>query len=222
MFDAGAEKIFIVDETGRILNREQSLALIVYLLGRSDNFKTIAIPVNESNIVEEIAKKNNISVIRTKTNLRSMMETATERSVNFFGEGQGGFIFPEFQPAFDAMCSTAKLLELLSDVGVPVSDIVDSFPKKCMIIEKIPCPHMLKGIVIRSIISLEKNVKMELIDGVKLYFGNDWTLITGHPDIQELNIYCESENALRADQLCQKYKSIIKEIIAKQLGKNQL
>ena len=55
-------------------------------------------------------------VTRTKTDVRSLMATAAEskEGIALAGDTDGGFIFPQFHPAFDALFSFAKLLELLA------------------------------------------------------------------------------------------------------------
>ena len=114
MFDAGAEKIFLVDETGRILSGDETLALMTLLALKQRPKKSIAMPVTSSRVMEEIAKHHYGKVIRTKTNTRALMEAASMNDVSFVGERTGGFIFPKFQISFDAMLSVAKLLEYLS------------------------------------------------------------------------------------------------------------
>ena len=47
----------------------------------------------------------------------SLMEAASAESVTFAASTGGGFIWPDFLPAYDAMATLAKLLDLLAVTG---------------------------------------------------------------------------------------------------------
>lgn len=219
MFDTGAEKIFLVDEEGRVLDGDSLLSLITYLVVNDGSAKRIAVPVTASSVIEDIASKKGVQVIRTRTNLRAMMETSAQEDVGFFGEGLGGFIYPGFQPSFDAMLSTTKFLDLLSASQEPISKIVDSLPKKQLLKDKVPCPNELKGMVLRSLLDSEKEGKASLFDGVKITFGKNWVFINGHQDKQEMQVFSESDDINQAKQLLSIYKEKIKTLVSKQLLK---
>lgn len=218
LFDTGAEKIFLIDEKGSVLSGDLALSLMVKLMVIS-GAKTIAVPVNASSAVDEIASEKKVKVFRTKTSHRSMMETAVESKVDMFGENTGGYIFPGFQPSFDSMLSTAKLFELLLKPEVPMSEIVESLPKKYLLKDQVPCPNALKGMVIRYIVDEARDERPELIDGVKLRFGSDWVLVNGHAHKQEIYIISESDKEDTARKLMSKYKDTIKKLISDNLGK---
>ena len=53
-----------------------------------------------------------MEVVRTKVSLPALMEASTAPGVVFAGSLGGGYIFPQFLPAYDAVMSLGKLLEL--------------------------------------------------------------------------------------------------------------
>jgi mannose-1-phosphate guanylyltransferase/phosphomannomutase len=218
MFDTGAEKIFIVDEKGRVLDGDISLSLLIYLVG-SSGARSIAVPVTASSAVDDIAAKLNLKIFRTGTGHRAMMEAASENKVDFFGEHLGGYIFPGFQPSFDSMLSTSKLFELLLMPKEPMSEIVDSLPRKSMMIDHIPCPNALKGTVLRYMVDNAKTDKVDMIDGVKIHLGDDWVLVNGHAHRQEIYIISESADEKEAKKLLDQYRQDVKKLISEQLGK---
>jgi mannose-1-phosphate guanylyltransferase / phosphomannomutase len=219
MFDAGAEKIFIVDEKGRVLDGYMSLLLFVSLVSSYGTKKDISVPVTASSVVEAIAAKNNISVVRSRASLHSIMETASRSGVQFVGEDSGGYIFPEFHPSFDAMLSSVKLLGLLANCGCPVSSVVESIPRRNMAKDSVPCPNSLKGTIIRQFFEDNRDGRATLLDGVKIELGKDWVLINGHPDRQEIMIYAESDSPRTAKDLALKYFEKIKGVVASHLKK---
>ncbi len=219
MFDAGAEKIFLVDEKGSVLDGQVGLLLFVNLVISYGSKKPIAVPANASSAIEELAKQKNINVIRSRTSLHSIMETASKYELQFVGEDTGGYIFPEFHPSFDAMLSTVKLLSMLSNCGCPMSSVVNALPLRSIAKETLPCPNSLKGLIIRKFFEDNKAKNVTLFDGVKIQDGSDWILITGHPDKQEIVLYSESDRFDSAKKMILFYKNEIKKMISEQLKK---
>lgn len=211
MMDAGAEKIFIVDETGRILSDEISLALMALLVMKtSPDGSKISVPITTSRIIEEMAEKNKCSVIRTKTSLRSMMDTAITENVIFASDGNGGFIFPKFQPALDGMISICKLVEMLAEVKQPISEIVKEIPQSHLIKIQVPCPWEYKGTVMRKLIEYTNDLKRELIDGVKVYFDKNWILVIPDPDKPFFHVIVEATSNEISNKLINDYSENIK------------
>jgi len=212
MIDVGAEKFFIVDETGRILSDDIALALMSCLVMKTSRESTkVAAPITASRIIEEMGEKYNSVVLRTKTSVRAMMETAVSENVQFIGDGNGGFVFPKFQPALDAMVSICKFMEMLSIANKPVSEIVKEIPHSHVIKIQIPCPWEFKGTVMRNLIEDTKNMTTELLDGVKICLDDrDWVLIIPDPDKPFFHIYMESSNPEKANKLIKEFTDKIK------------
>ncbi|HBC76567.1 MAG TPA: nucleotidyltransferase [Candidatus Wallbacteria bacterium] len=212
MFDASCEKIYLVDETGRILTDDMLLSIMCYLTMKTAGGKTaIAVPVIASKIIEDMAAKFGCKVVRTKTMLRNMMEAALAENVLLVGDGVGSFGFPAFQPASDGLITLAKLLEMLAVVKKPLSEIEKEIPASRLIKVQLPCPWECKGTVMRNLIEDTKNLKTDLIDGVKIYFDNqDWILIIPDPDRPFFHIYVETSTEEVSNRLIKQYSDKIR------------
>ncbi|MEK6646189.1 MAG: mannose-1-phosphate guanyltransferase [Candidatus Firestonebacteria bacterium] len=210
LMDAGGEKIFMVDELGKVVSGDDALGLIVSLVLSSNPFSTIAVPVTASRNIEEIAKKNGSIVLRTRTTYRSMMDTAQKKDVIFVGENKGGYIFSKFNTTFDAMMSIAKLLEFLAKHKVKISTVLKKLPKSVIIREHISCPWELKGTIMRNLIEATKSHKVDLIDGVKVYHNRDWVIIVPDQEMPLLHINAEASDEQKARTLVNKYIEQIK------------
>ena len=58
----------------------------------------------------------------------------------FAGAVGGGYVFPEFLPAYDAIASLCKLLELLAPVDRKLSELVARLPVSHVVHRQVPCP----------------------------------------------------------------------------------
>ncbi|MFH1825226.1 MAG: mannose-1-phosphate guanyltransferase [Candidatus Firestonebacteria bacterium] len=212
MFDAGSEKIFIVDDKGKILNGDESLCLLSYLAFNLNPSSALAIPISASSSIDMMAKKHGGKVIRTKTNCRSMMESAFSGKVVFVGERKGGYIFPEFQPALDAMMSIVKILEATAKVGENLSDILKKLPQSKIIREHVASQWEFKGTIMRNLIELakDKNAKAELIDGIKIFEKEGWIIIIPDSERPLFHVNAEGKTIEASRKLVDKYAKMIK------------
>lgn len=173
MIDAGGEKLVVVDETGNIINSDRLLVLVTKLfLEANPGAKKIAVPISASMEVDLIAKEYNVDVIKTKDSHLGMMGAATEAGISFVGGTRGGFIFPEFGFAADAMFAAAKILELLALTERKFGALDREVPRLSMVKRMVPCPWELKGKIMRHFMKESENKKSDFVDGIKLYLNS--------------------------------------------------
>ncbi|MBD0303115.1 MAG: mannose-1-phosphate guanyltransferase, partial [Tolypothrix sp. T3-bin4] len=112
---ANGEQMILVDESGIAIRGEMLTALMVDLILTSNPRGTVVVPVHASSAVEQIARRHDGKVIRTKANPTALMEACqTSPSVVLGGSGDTGFIIPQLHPGFDGMFCIAKLIEMLT------------------------------------------------------------------------------------------------------------
>ncbi|HVZ79555.1 MAG TPA: mannose-1-phosphate guanyltransferase [bacterium] len=210
LFDAGAEKIFVVDEKGHLLHGTELLALFsLYTYNRTPGAKTV-VPVNGSQILDDLAKAKGGKLQRTRINYYSLMEAAAQKDVAFAGESDGGLIFPKFAPIMDAMMSTAKLMEVIALEKKPISHYLEQLPKKIQVSQKVPCSWEMKGTIMRHLIEDTANEKRELIDGVKLTLNGSSVMILPDADMAIFHVSAESETEKKAQELVASFSEKIK------------
>lgn len=176
MIDAGGEKLVVVDETGNIINSDRLLVLVTKLFLEANlGTKKIAVPISASMEVDLIAKEHNVEVIKTKDSHLGMMGAATETGISFVGGTRGGFIFPEFGFAADAMFAAAKILELLALTGRKLGALDRELPSLSMVERLVPCPWELKGKIMRHFMKETENQKRDFVDGIKIYLDSGKT-----------------------------------------------
>jgi mannose-1-phosphate guanylyltransferase/phosphomannomutase len=210
LMDAGGEKVFLVDETGKILSGDEALSALILLGLKSGEVHALAVPVSASQAIEQMADPFGAEVIRTRMAYRSMMEVAASGKVQFVGEGKGGFIFPRFHPAMDAQCATVKTLEWLARAGEPLSRIRATVPAYRMVREHIPCQWEMKGAIMRHLIDETQGTRVELLDGVKIYQDGAWVIVVPDGDRPLFHVNAEAPTEPEARALSQKYIDLIR------------
>lgn len=213
MLDTGAEKVFICDERGTLMRGDHELAVMAVLAGKATKSAQIAVPVRASRVLDRLGKQFGFKVVRTKTSARDMMEVSSRPGITMVGENLGGFIFPEFQTAFDAMFTTVKLLELTARTGAKLSEISAAVPKIVMIWRDVSCAPAKKGLVLRKIVDEVKDEEVDLTDGVKIFDGEDWVLVLPDPARPIIHVCAEADNETSAQKLINRYIEKIDAVI---------
>jgi len=101
---ANGEQLILVDEAGIPIRGEMLTALMIDMILTAHPRGTVVVPVNASSAVEQIARRHEGWVIRTKANPTALMEAChTNPNVVLGGSGEMGFIFPQLHPGFGAL-----------------------------------------------------------------------------------------------------------------------
>ncbi|MGZ3496750.1 MAG: sugar phosphate nucleotidyltransferase [Vulcanimicrobiaceae bacterium] len=185
LVDHDGESFSLVDDTGRIITGTRLLALLTLLVVRNYPNARIAVPVTAPRAIEDIAREYAAEVTRTRSDRRSLMALAERQggSLAFAGSASYEFVFPELHPALDALYAVAKLLELLAQEQRKLSELVDMLPDWRMASRSVTCPWEHKGRIMRTLISEQRNNKIELFDGLRVTRDNGWVLVL--PDASE-------------------------------------
>ncbi len=207
--DPGGERIFIVDDRGRVLDGVKMLAVMTSLFLRQYRGATVAAPVTAPSALQHIAEHYEGHIQHTKVLPYAMMTAAGREGVVLVGDGRGGFVFPALQPAFDGMLAIAKLLELLATFQMRLSEVVDDLPAYYMSNTRVACPWEHKGKVMRILSEQYRERRAKPIDGIKIDLGNEWVLVLPDADSPLFHIFAESVSSEQAQALAEKYARVV-------------
>ncbi len=177
LLDVVAERLYIVDSSGRTLSNDMALLLVVLLFLEIYKPEKIAVPITASQEVEKLAEERGVEVIRTRDDHRAMMEVAELAGVGLVGGTRGGFIYPDFQVGSDAMFATVKILELLAKSGRKIADLVEEIGEPKLVKREVFCPRERKGKVMRALLKETEGISQDLIDGIRLHYPGGWVLL---------------------------------------------
>jgi mannose-1-phosphate guanylyltransferase / phosphomannomutase len=214
VIDPGGEHLTLIDDTGRVLDDTQALLAFVTLVsGHLAEGEAIAVPLSATMQVEALAGQKDVEVVRTKLSNAALMAAARKGRVGFAASTDGGFVIPTFLPAFDAAAALVKLLELLAYDAVPLSKVVDDLPPVHIVRETVVTPWEQKGAVMRTLVELSKDRKVDLVDGVKVHHEGGWALALPDPEEPVTHLWAESDSAAAARRLAQEYARRIRQLL---------
>lgn len=218
---ANGEQFILVDESSLPIRGEILTALMVNTIFTANPRSTVVVPVNASSAVEEIARRHDGKVIRTKVNPTALMAASQDNpNVVLGGNSDMGFIFPQLHPGFDAMFSIAKLIEMLTIQERSLADIRNDLPNICHKSYSIRCPWKVKGSLMRYLVETHPPENLELIDGVKIVnpHNDKWILIL--PDAGEplVHLYANSRDRTWVDQQLAEYRQRVQSFVDHEQG----
>jgi mannose-1-phosphate guanylyltransferase/phosphomannomutase len=214
VFDRSAERLFLIDETGREVRPDQALLLYLHLLAMSTTGK-IAVPITATSQVEEVVG-DRLEVVRTTATLAGLTQAAAEDGIVFAGAPGGGYVFPGFLPAYDASASLCKLLELLAPVDQPLSKLVAALPRPTLIHRQLQCPWALKGTVMRVLNERFADANVDLRDGIKIFDERGWVQVLPDADEPLVHLYAEGESAEDSEDLETELRTLVTEVIERE------
>jgi len=213
VFDAAAERLYIVDERGREIPVEQALLLFLRLIGSNGRHGKLAFPITVTSHVDALLEGSGLEVVRTPASLGDLTKAAAEEGVIFAGAVGGGYVFPEFLPAYDAIASLCKLLELLAPEPGPLSGLVAGLPASTLVHRQLSCPWALKGVVMRVMTERLRDRKLDLMDGIKVFEERGWAQILPDPDQPIVHIYAEGRTDEDSKALEAEFRAMVEEIM---------
>ena len=212
VFDQSGERLYLVDDQGHEVPVDQTLLLYVRLLAERGLHGKAAFPNTVTSKVDELAG-DALEIIRTPNSLSDLTSAAAEPGVVFAGAVGGGYVFPDFLPAYDAVASLAKLLELLAPVGRPLSQLVAELPEPTLIHRRLACPWAKKGLVMRVLNERLAGRDLDLTDGIKLRDERGWSQVLPDPDEPLVHLYAEGETLQVSEELEQEVRELVEEIL---------
>ena len=212
--DPSGERLYLVDERAREVPVEQELLLFLSLLASDGKRGRLALPITVTSLVEQVVADSELEVERTPASLPALTAAAAKEGVLFAGSAAGGFVFPDFVPAYDGVASLCKLLELLAPVRRPLSELVDELPQSTVVHRQVRCPFARKGAVMRVLTERMRDREVDLLDGIKVFEDGGWAQVLPDPAEPLVHVYAEGSTEEEAQALEERYTALVQEIIA--------
>ncbi len=135
--DPDADRLAIVDETGRYIGEELTLALAAW--HRLEQARgPVVINMSTSRVTEDLGRRHGCPVLRTPVGEINVVERMIAEGALLGGEGNGGVIDPRIGYVRDSFAAMAMVLDLMADSGVPLSQLVAELPSYTMIKDQYP------------------------------------------------------------------------------------
>ncbi|WP_449463464.1 hypothetical protein PQ610_03300 [Tardisphaera miroshnichenkoae] len=187
--DCDADRVAVFDGRGTFLSQTRVLAYFLKKKAEVKKGGVMATTVDVGMAVDDVAKRYNVSVVRTR--LGGSHEIAMSRDdVILFGE-PWKVMDPDWGPWADGIRVAIQLAEDVMEKGVGISDLLSDIPdypnaREDFVYKKWD-PEKLESVA-SSALGPEK---VEDYDGVKLVFDDGWLLFRKSGTEEKIRLYAE-------------------------------
>jgi len=175
--DPDVDRLALVDETGRAIGEDYTLAFAVaaVLDGRISTAETPTVVVNLSTslVVEDAARSRGARFVRAPVGEANVARVIRDEGALIGGEGNGGVMLPALHIGRDAPLGVALILHLLAVTGVTLSQLVAAAPRYTIVKAKGPRGPELRPLYDRLRQSFPDATADER-DGLRLSWHDRW------------------------------------------------
>ena len=182
------------------------------VIGRPEVLR-VALPVSAPEPAEDMCRRAGAALIWTKLSASHLMEVASRPGVAFAAGQEGGYIFPRFLPAYDAIAALVHTLALLATTGATLSRVVTGLPPAFTAHEGVVTPWEKKGTVMRAVMELSKDRPTVLVDGVKVLYDDGWCLVVPDPEEPLTHVWAEATTEATALRRAQDYARQLRNVL---------
>lgn len=171
--DPDADRLAIVDENGRYIGEEYTLALAAkYIFSHKKGMA--AANLSTSRMIDDIAAQAGCKVIRTPVGEANVAGAMIKNNCVIGGEGNGGVIDLRVGPVRDSLVAMAFILQLCAETGKKISQLVGEISAYRMIKQKFSADKKQATEIIEQTKQIFKQAKINTADGCRFDFADGW------------------------------------------------
>ena len=171
--DPDADRLALVDETGRALSEEYTLALAAdeVLAARRG---PVVVNLSTSSLIDVVADRHGVVLHRTPVGEAHVVARMLETGAVVGGEGNGGVILPALHPGRDAVLGMALILQILAAREQSLSRQVEQYPPFYMTKNKVALEGPFSTERVREALGALRPIEVDTQDGVKAVLREGW------------------------------------------------
>ncbi|MGA2386897.1 MAG: phosphomannomutase/phosphoglucomutase [Candidatus Bathyarchaeia archaeon] len=201
-FDADGDRALFADEKGRVMMAEQSAVLLMRDLMKTRRGPVVA-NIECSSLLDEEAAKFGQQVFRIPVGHTFLVQQTKEHNAILGVEKSGHICVPKFTWFDDAIINSVYLMEIVSNLGKKVSEVVDKLPKEFFDRVELDSTDEAKFALVERVkeAATERYSKITAIDGVRVDFPDSWALIRASNTSPKIRLTIEAKSQKRLQEL---------------------
>ncbi len=197
--DPDADRLALIDETGRFVGEEYTLAIT--LRNRlTSNPGACVINCATSRMNVDIARRFGCECFITAVGEANVCDEMLRVGAVYGGEGNGGPIDPKVGLVRDSFVGMAQVLEALAKSGQTLSQLVAELPRYAIYKTKTSANLDRLSNVYEAIVNAHPDAKTSLQDGLRLDWDDRWLLIRPSNTEPVVRVICEAHSEKAAKQ----------------------
>jgi phosphomannomutase len=208
VLDPDADRLALIDETGRYIGEELTLALAVLFRLRQAR-GPVVLNMSTSRVSEDIAKQFGCPSYRAPVGEANVVEKMREVSAVIGGEGNGGIIDPRVGWVRDPFIGIGLVLNLLADTGKKLSQLVAELPAYCIIKDKYTVGRDRLPNLFAALLRRWPDAAVNRLDGLRLDWPVRWLHVRPSNTEPIVRVIAEAPDADEAGELCREVGTLL-------------
>ena len=171
--DPDVDRLALVSDAGLAIGEDWTLALAVRLALRYRP-GPVVVNLSTSRIVDDVARERGARVVRAPVGEVNVAVRMRAERAAIGGEGNGGVILSELHLGRDAPVAVALVLQMLCEDNVPLSRVVEGYPRYVIVKDKIDRPNAPLDTVYQSLREGFPEAEVDTQDGLRLAWSDRW------------------------------------------------
>ncbi len=172
--DPDCDRLAFVDETGRAMGEEYTLAMATAAVLEHKSGPVVA-NVSTSRMIDDIAREHSVPVYRSPVGEINVVAKMLEVSAVIGGEGNGGVILPEVHMGRDACTAAALVVGWMAARGAKsIGELTSSFGRYVMVKKKMTHRGADRDAMVRVMREAFPDGELDSTDGPKIIWPASW------------------------------------------------
>jgi phosphomannomutase len=198
--DPDVDRLAVVDETGRAIGEDWTLALAAkVVLGL--RVGPVVTNLSTSRILDDIAAEAGTVVTRAPVGEVNVALAMQRTGAVVGGEGNGGVILPDLHLGRDAPAGAALVLQLMHQMASPVSAIVGAYPRYAIVKDKLALPRSPLDAVYTALRGAFADAAVDRQDGLRVTWADRWLHVRPSGTEPIVRVIAEGPDAAAAQAL---------------------
>jgi phosphomannomutase len=214
VLDPDSDRLALIDETGRYIGEELTLALaVLQRLSRAGAGERGPVVVNmsTSRVVEDVAARFGVPCHRSAVGEANVGEMMRQVVALIGGEGNGGVIDPRVGFVRDPFIGMGLVLNLLADTGKRLSEVVAELPTYTIVKDKYGVDPGRLPALFAALEGRWPGTKANRLDGLRLDWPDRWVHVRSSNTEPIVRVIAEAPRAEEAERLCKEVGEMLRE-----------
>ena len=197
--DPDVDRLAIVDERGRAIGEDYTLAFAVRAV-RPSARRPVVCNLSTSLVVEDAAREFGAKVVRAPVGEAHVARKIIALKAVIGGEGNGGVMYPALHVGRDAPLAAALVLALLARERATVSELVARAPRYAIVKAKVPRGPRLEP-VYEGLRQRFPDAAVDTQDGLRLAWPDRWLHVRPSGTEPIIRLIAEAPSSAYAERL---------------------
>jgi phosphomannomutase len=199
--DPDADRLAVIDENGRYIGEEYTLALCLDHVLRQRSGPVVT-NCSTSRMSEDLANRHGVPFFRSPVGEAHVTGLMRAKNAVFGGEGNGGPIDPRVGYVRDSFVGMALILDAMAARDKRLSQLADELPRYAIHKTKFTVDQGRISAIVAALQACFADAHADRLDGLRLDWPNRWLLVRASNTEPIVRAIAEAPTREEAERLC--------------------